>query len=182
MGDAERASAIIERVRSLAKRSAPERIPIRLADLVRQVVALTAAESSTRRIAIRTDVAADLPPILGDRVELQQVLLNLVVNAMDAMRDVHDSDRTVDIRGKLDRHDRGEPAITISVTDRGTGLQPEQAHRIFEAFYTTKPHGMGLGLAISRSIVEAHGGRLSADASPGPGATFTIRLPVVEVT
>jgi PAS domain S-box-containing protein len=170
--DAERAAAIIERVRALVKRTTSERLPVRLADVVVDVVKLTAAESAARRVAIRTEVPADLPVVLGDRVQLQQVLLNLVVNGMDAMRDVEPSERVLDIRGRLDGS-----GILLSVTDRGTGLSAEQDGRIFDAFYTTKPHGMGLGLAISRSIVEAHGGRLSAEMTPGPGATFTMRLP-----
>jgi C4-dicarboxylate-specific signal transduction histidine kinase len=115
-------------------------------------------------------------------VELQQVLLNLVVNAMDAMRDVPEPERLLAIRARLERDAAGAPVVAIGVTDRGTGLEPDQARRIFEAFYTTKPNGMGLGLAISRSIVEAHGGRLSVETSTEPGATFAIRLPVAEAS
>jgi C4-dicarboxylate-specific signal transduction histidine kinase len=176
--DAERGSAIIERVRALAKRSAPERIPLRLSDLVRDVVALVGAELVNRRVAIRIDVPEALPRVLGDRVELQQVLLNLVVNAMDAMSDVEMSDRTLEIRGVADERD-GHPVARISVQDRGVGLRAEQADQLFDPFYTTKAHGMGLGLAISRSIIEAHGGRLWAEANPGPGATFSFALPAV---
>jgi C4-dicarboxylate-specific signal transduction histidine kinase len=131
--DAERASAVIERVRGMAKRSAPNRIPVRLTDLVHEVVALTRAESATRRVAIRTEVSADLPLVLGDRVQLQQVLLNLVVNAMDAMSSADERDRSLDIRGRVDTDD-GCPAVTISVEDRGVGLQPEEMGRLFEAF------------------------------------------------
>ncbi len=171
--DAERASAIIERVRGLAKRSSPEQVPLRLVDVV---VALAAAESAARRVAIRTDVAADLPLVLGDRVQLLQVLLNLVVNGMDAMSTVDEPERKLEIRGRLDTQD-GRPAARISVQDRGIGLHAGQADRLFEAFYTTKPHGMGMGLAISRSIIEAHGGRLWAESNRGPGATFSFRLP-----
>jgi PAS domain S-box-containing protein len=176
VGDAERASAIIERVRALARRSVPERVPVQLADLVREVVTLTGAESVTRRVAIRIDVADDLPRVLGDRVELQQVLLNLVVNGMDAMSGVEPSDRRLEIRGVPDQLDR-HPAVRISVEDRGVGLRSEHADQLFEPFYTTKAHGMGLGLAISRSIIEAHGGRLWAEVNPGPGATFSFALP-----
>ena len=174
--DAERASAIIERVRALARRSVPERVPVRLADLVREVVTLTGAELVTRRVAIRIDVPEDLPLVLGDRVELQQVLLNLVVNGMDAMSGVEPSHRILEIRGAPDQLD-GHPAARISVGDRGVGLRSEHADQLFEPFYTTKAHGMGLGLAISRSIIEAHGGRLWAEANPGPGATFSFALP-----
>ena len=176
VSDAERASATIERVRGLAKRSAPERIPVRLSDLVHEVVGLAAAESATRRVAIRTEMPAELPLVLGDRVELQQVLLNLVVNAMDAMSGVDEAKRTLEIRGLFDELD-GHPSARISVQDRGIGLRAEQADRLFEPFYTTKAHGMGLGLAISRSIIEAHGGRLWAEADRGQGATFSFALP-----
>jgi PAS domain S-box-containing protein len=178
-GDAERASAVIERVRGLAKRSAPERIPVRLTALVREVMAMTAAEAATRRVRIRTDIPADLPLVLADRVQLQQVLLNLVVNAMDAMSNTDQRDRSLDIRGRLERLD-GSRAVTISVEDRGVGIQPEELDRLFEAFYTTKPHGMGLGLAISRSIIEAHGGRLWGESRRGRGAVFSFRLPAAE--
>jgi PAS domain S-box-containing protein len=176
VGDAERASAIIERVRGMARRSAPERIPVRPADLVRDVAALVAAESANRRVAIRIDVPEDLPLVLGDRVELHQVLLNLVVNGMDAMSRVEPSHRVLEIRGVLHELD-GHPEARISVEDRGVGLRGEHADQLFEPFYTTKAHGMGLGLAISRSIIEAHGGRLWAEANPGPGATFSFALP-----
>ncbi|HVN37970.1 MAG TPA: PAS domain S-box protein [Myxococcota bacterium] len=176
VSDAERASAIIERVRALAKRSAPERTELRLGEVVRDVLALAAAESAARQVTIRTDLAADLPVVMGDRVQLQQVLLNLVVNAMDAMAGVDESERRLEIRGQLDMQD-GRPAVTIRVEDCGIGLKAEEADRLFEPFYTTKPHGMGLGLAISRSILEAHGGRLWAESNPGRGAVFSFLLP-----
>jgi signal transduction histidine kinase len=127
-------------------------------------------------VAIRTDIAADLPVVLGDRVQLQQVLLNLVVNGMDAMNTVDEPERRLEVRGRPDKQE-GSPAARISVQDRGIGLDAAQMERLFEAFYTTKPHGMGMGLAISRSIIEAHGGRLWAEPNPGPGATFSFSLP-----
>jgi signal transduction histidine kinase len=127
-------------------------------------------------VAIHTEVAADLPGVLGDRVQLQQVLLNLVVNGMDAMSSVAERERLLEIRGRPDTQD-GRPAARISVQDRGSGLDAGQQERLFEAFYTTKPHGMGMGLAISRSIIEAHGGRLWAESNQGPGATFSFSLP-----
>src|SRR6185436_17031400 len=162
---------------ALAKRSPPEKVPIRLGDVVEDVVALTASESAARRVIIRTEVAADLPVVSGDRVQLQQVLLNLVVNGMDAMGTVDDQGRLLVIRGRQDVQEGG-PAATISVQDHGIGLDAAQMGRLFEAFYTTKPHGMGMGLAISRSIIEAHGGRLWAEPNQGPGATFVFSLPV----
>src|SRR5437879_6252894 len=176
VSDADRASAIIERVRGLAKRTPPEKVPLRLVDIVDDVLVLAAAESVARHVAIRNEAAADVPVVLGDRVQLLQVLLNLVVNGMDAMSTMDESERRLEIRGCLDTQD-GSPAARISVQDCGVGLDAEQAERIFEAFYTTKPHGMGLGLAISRSIIEAHGGRLWAESNRGSGATFSFRLP-----
>jgi signal transduction histidine kinase len=181
VADAERASAIIERVRALAKRSAPEQTELQLDDVVNDVLALASTESALRHVSIRTDVPADLPIVVGDRVQLQQVLLNLVVNAMDAMASVDEAERRLEIRGRLDTQD-GHPAVTIRVEDRGIGLEPEDMGRLFDAFYTTKPHGMGLGLAISRSIIEAHGGRLWAESVPGRGAVFSFRLPAAKAS
>ncbi|HTU01386.1 MAG TPA: ATP-binding protein, partial [Candidatus Sulfotelmatobacter sp.] len=176
VNDAERANDIIERVRALAKRSAPERVEVRPIDLVNDVLALAAAESAARRMVPRTDVPVDLPVVAGDRVQLQQVLLNLVVNAMDAMAGVDEAERRLEIRGRLEPWD-GVWGVTFSVADRGIGLQPEETDQLFDAFYTTKPHGMGLGLAISRSIIDAHGGRLWAESNRGEGATFSFHLP-----
>jgi PAS domain S-box-containing protein len=177
--DAGRAGAIIERVRALAKRSAPEHVALRLGDVVSDVLALAAAEAAARRVTIDAGVPADLPSVLGDRVQLQQVLLNLVVNAMDAMAAVDERERCLRIRGLVDAEDKRR-AVTISVADCGVGLEPDRMNRLFDAFYTTKPHGMGLGLAISRSIIEAHSGRLWAEGNARAGATFSFRLPAFE--
>jgi len=174
VSDAGRAGAIIERVGALARRSATEHVAVRLADVVSDVLALVAAEATARRVTIDTRVPADLPTVLGDRVQLQQVLLNLVVNGMDAMGTVDERERFLGIRGRTD-DDRS--AVMLRVEDCGIGLKPEEMNRLFDAFYTTKPHGMGLGLAISRSIIEAHGGRLWAEGNDGPGATFAFSLP-----
>src|SRR5437016_547399 len=176
VSDGERASAIIERVRGLAKRSPPQYLAVQIPDVVGDVVALVTAESVARGVAIRTDVPGDLPAVLGDRVQLQQVLLNLLVNGMDAMNGVAEDTRVLEIRGCPDDQDES-PAVRVSVRDRGVGLDPGQRERLFLAFYTTKPSGMSLGLAISRSIIDAHGGRLWAEAHQGPGATFSFRLP-----
>ena len=179
--DAERAGDIIARIRRLAKRSAPEQVEVRPIDVVNDVLALAAAECAARRTTIRTDVPADLPVVFGDRVQLQQVLLNLIVNAMDAMADVNEAERRLEIRALLETAD-GRPMVTISVADRGTGLHPGETHRLFDAFYTTKPHGMGLGLAISRSIIEAHRGRLWAEPNGERGAIFSFQLPAASTS
>lgn len=176
--DAVRASAIIERVRALATRSPSERMPLRIEDVVNDVVALTAAESAARRVVVLAQVAADVPMVSGDRVQLQQVLLNLVVNGMDAMRSVPEEARLLEIRACEDRWDGGL-AATISVRDHGVGFNGAQMERLFEAFYTTKANGMGMGLAISRSIIEMHAGRLWAESNTGPGATFSFTVPAV---
>jgi C4-dicarboxylate-specific signal transduction histidine kinase len=176
VSDAERASAIIQRVRAMATRSPSEKVPLRLEDVVEDVVALAATESAARRVTIRIEVATDLPVVSGDRVQLQQVLLNLVVNGMDAMGAVHEQGRLLEIRGRPEVQD-GSLAAMISVQDHGIGFEAAQVGRLFEAFYTTKPHGMGMGLAISRSIIEMHGGRLWAEANRGQGATFSFSVP-----
>ena len=175
--DAERGGAIIQRVRGMATRSVPQWTPLRLADVVNDILALTAAEAAARGIVIQTEVAPDLPMVRGDRVQLQQVLLNLVVNAMDSMSTVKGSERRIEILGQPDAQN-GQTAARISVRDCGIGLNTGgETDKLFEAFYTTKPQGMGLGLAICRSIIEAHGGRLWAESNNGPGAIFIFRLP-----
>jgi len=179
VNDAERGGAMIQRVRGMARRSVPQRTPVQLADVVDDILALTATESAARGIVVHTQVASDLPVVLADRVQLQQVLLNLVVNGMDAMASVDESERRLAILGQPDEQD-GHRAVRISVQDRGIGVNPGEAEKLFEAFYTTKPQGMGLGLAISRSIIEAHGGRLWAVANEGNGATFQFTLPAAD--
>jgi signal transduction histidine kinase len=139
------------------------------------VVALASRAAALRGVAMDTEIPPDVPLVIGDLVQLEQVLLNLVVNAMDAMSDVDSSERRVELRATVDADD-GHRSVTIRVADRGVGLKPEDLPRLFEAFHTTKPHGIGLGLAISRSIVESHGGRLAADAV-ARGASFSFTLP-----
>jgi C4-dicarboxylate-specific signal transduction histidine kinase len=173
--DAERASSVIERVRALARRSPPERERLQLADIVADVMILAARELASRRVTIRRNALAPLPVVMGDRVELQQVLLNMVVNGMDAMAALDEDERLLEITGCAETLE-GRPAATIRVRDRGVGLSSTDKARLFEAFYTTKPNGMGMGLAISRSIIEAHGGRMWVEANAGPGATFAFTL------
>jgi PAS domain S-box-containing protein len=175
--DADRASAVIARVRQLARKAPFERSLLDLKDVITDVLALARYESATRRVTIRAELPEELPPVAGDHVQLQQVLLNLVVNGMDAMNTVEESKRLLVICVRRETRD-GMPAALLSVQDAGTGFKPEEMGRLFEAFYTTKPQGMGMGLAISRSIIEVHGGRLWAEPNQGPGATFLFSLPV----
>jgi C4-dicarboxylate-specific signal transduction histidine kinase len=174
--DADRASAVILRLRQMAKNAPVERSLLDLRHVVTDVLALARYESARRHITVRTALPEDLPLVFGDRVQLQQVLLNLVMNGMDAMNTVEESERVLIISGRRETRD-AMPSVLLSVQDAGTGFKPEEMDRLFEAFYTTKPHGMGMGLAISRSIIEAHEGRLWAEPNQGPGAMFLISLP-----
>jgi PAS domain S-box-containing protein len=174
--DADRASAVIVRIRQLARKAPVEKTLLDLRAVITDVLALARYESAARHVAIRADLAEDFPPVLGDRVQLQQVLLNLVTNGMDAMNPIEASKRVLLICGRREPG-VGKAAALVSVRDAGIGLKPEEMDRLFDAFYTTKPHGMGMGLAISRSIIEAHDGRLWAEPNQGPGATFLISLP-----
>ena len=174
--DANRTSAIVARIRALAKKSIPEKTSLQLGDVVADVLMLARGKLAERRIEVRTELDDDLPQVSGDRVQLQQVLLNLVMNGVEAMSGVQDERRILTIGVQRDEL-TGRPAIRITVRDLGCGFRPEDSERLFEAFYTTKSHGMGMGLRLSLSIVEAHGGRLWATLNVGPGATFSCVLP-----
>jgi signal transduction histidine kinase len=176
VNDAERASAVLARIRALAKKAPLEKARLDLREVVSPVLVLAKHESTARRISMQAHVPEDLPFVSGDRVQLQQVLLNLVMNGMDAMSSVEEEKRILLISGRREVYD-GQPAATIGVQDFAIGLKAEEMDRVFDAFYTTKPQGMGVGLAISRSIIEEHGGRLWAEPNQGPGATFLFSLP-----
>jgi signal transduction histidine kinase len=177
--DADRASAVLARIRGLVKKARSEKARLHLRDLVSDVLLLARTEAAARRVIMEAQIPEDLPFAFGDRVQLQQVLLNLVMNGMDAMNNVEEQKRLLLISGRRDAYD-GWPAATISVQDFGIGLKTEEMERLFDAFYTTKPQGMGMGLAISRSIIEDHGGRLWAEPNEGPGATFLFSLPAAD--
>ena len=170
--DQTRAAEIISRVRLLFKKSTPQRELVDVNEAIREMIVLLRSEATRYDITVGMELAADLPRIMGDRVQLQQVLMNLIVNGIDAMKEV-DGARQLAIRSQRD--DDGK--LIVSVCDTGVGLPPQQADQIFNAFFTTKPHGTGMGLRISRSIIESHGGRLwAADNSPR-GASFCFSLP-----
>lgn len=168
--DIKRAGEIISRLRALYMRSEPRRDAIDINELVREMVALLDGEATTRGVAVHAELEPTLPAITGDRVQLQQVLLNLMLNAIEATKG---SFGDLVVRTQRDAHGK----IVVAISDAGIGLPFGNAERIFDAFFTTKPHGTGMGLAISRAIVEAHGGTLWATANPTAGSTFQFNLP-----
>jgi PAS domain S-box-containing protein len=170
--DAQRATAIIDRIRSRFEKGIRNHESLDVNEIIPETIALLRDEAVRHNIVVRTDLATDLPPIVGDRVQLQQVAMNLIVNSVEAMKDV-DGMREMVIKSQ-----RGEnEQILVSFSDTGIGLPPHLAEQIFDPFFTTKPHGTGMGLRISRSIAESHGGRLWAVGSDGLGATFHLSLP-----
>jgi PAS domain S-box-containing protein len=168
-----RAGEVIGRIRALVKRQAARKAVIDMNEAIADVVALVRQELRSNDIMLATRLAGDLPSVLGDRVQLQQVLLNLIVNAIEAMAAVADRARELAIASSLD----GPDAVVVEVRDSGPGLDAERAEQLFEAFYTTKAEGVGIGLSISRSIVEEHGGRLWAAPNAPHGAVFRFSLP-----
>jgi PAS domain S-box-containing protein len=174
--DGKRAREVIARIRALAKRQVPRMELLDINRKILEVLALTEQELRSHDIALRTEFDRTLPRVAGDRVQLQQVLLNLIVNAIEAMSGVRDRPRELTVVSGQD----GPKAVKVEVRDSGTGLDPAPADRVFEAFYTTKSEGIGIGLSISRSIVEAHGGRLSASANEPHGAVFRFSLPAAD--
>jgi PAS domain S-box-containing protein len=172
VNDGTRAAEIIKRVRLLFKKGSPERELVDLNEVVRDMIALLRSEATRYSISVRTDLAADLPQVMGDRVQLQQVVMNLMINGIDAMKDVNET------RELIVKSERGkDEQVLVSVSDTGVGLPQQQADQIFDAFFTTKSYGTGMGLRISHSIVESHGGRLWAAENSPRGASFYVTLP-----
>jgi signal transduction histidine kinase/CheY-like chemotaxis protein len=170
--DGNRAGDVVSRMRALFKKACTAMEWLDINEAIKEVVILTQSEVRRNKAALRMELAADLPPVMGDRVQLQQVVVNLILNAIEAMSTVEDRERDLVIRTQ-----RGEgDEVRVTVQDSGIGLDPKNVERIFDAFHTTKPDGLGMGLSISRSIVERHGGRLWAVSNDGPGATFRFTL------
>ncbi len=176
--DSKRASEVIGRIRDLLQQRAPVRAPLDLNDALREVLALVGGQLTRKGIGLTLDLAADLPLVCGDRVQLQQVVLNLAVNAIEAMGSSPAPGSGGRLRQLAVRSAVGEAGtIVVSVRDTGPGIAPEHLDKVFDAFFTTKPAGVGIGLAISRSIAEAHGGTIRAEACPEGGAAFHVTLP-----
>jgi len=173
--DGRRASEVLKRIRAMSKNSAPERRQVDVNHAIAEVLALTRDELLRHRVSVQTDLHSNLPTIMADRVQLQQVVLNLVMNGIDAMRAVADRSRILTVRSLLSDRDN----IAVNVADSGIGLDPANRERIFDTFFTTKPEGMGMGLAISNTIIEAHRGRLWAESGSPFGAVFAFTLPLV---
>jgi len=172
--DDRRAAAIIERMRAMLRGKSLEFQAVSLPGLVRDVIALVHGDAARRRVTLEAALPEDLPPVRGDRVQLSQVLLNLLVNAMDSLDRAPGGKRRVRIFGRV----RDDRTVEVGVADSGGGIPAEVLPRVFDAFVTTKPSGLGIGLAVSRAIMEAHGGELSAQNNPRGGATFSLTLPV----
>jgi PAS domain S-box-containing protein len=171
--DGHRASEVIRRVRALANKTDIEKVRLDVNEVVREVIALVQRELMSHQVSLQIELAPTLPAIIGDRVQLQQVIINLVINGTEAMQSVTDRPRELVIRSRQDETQQ----VLVSVTDCGVGISAENADRLFNAFFTTKSSGMGMGLSICRSIMEAHGGRLWATANTPHGATFQFTLP-----
>jgi C4-dicarboxylate-specific signal transduction histidine kinase len=172
--DAERAGDVIGRIHALIKKAPPRYDYLDINEAIREVTILTRGEATKNGVAVHMQLAEGLPLIQGDRVQLQQVILNLMINAIEAMGETDDAPRDLLLITEKDEPD----GVLVAVRDSGLGLAPAVLERLFEAFYTTKPSGLGLGLSICRSIIEAHGGRLWASANVPRGAVFQFTAPV----
>jgi signal transduction histidine kinase len=178
INDGKRAGEVIQRVRALAKKTDTERRPLDINDLVTEVIALLQRELLSNGVSLRIELVRALPMVLADRVQLQQVIINLIMNGIEAMQPVTDRPRELVIRS----HQDAVHQVLVTVKDSGVGISAHNADRLFSAFFTTKSGGMGMGLSICRSIIEAHGGRLSGSGNVGPGATFQFALPTYRQT
>jgi PAS domain S-box-containing protein len=178
ISDARRASEVIHRIRALSKKTDAEKVPLDINDVIREGSRLVRREVITHGASLRLELAPELPSILGDRVQLQQVIINLVINAIQAMASVTDRPRTLLIRSQKSEDGR----VLVAVRDSGTGIEAKSVNKLFKAFFTTKPSGMGMGLSICRTIIEAHSGQVSAANNSGPGATFQLILPSRSLT
>src|SRR6202034_3287084 len=168
-----RASEVIVRIRSLISKATPERAQVRINETIQQALALADGQAFRNNVSVVVELAPDLPAVLGDAVQLQQVTLNLLMNGIEAMSGVTDRPRRLVVRSEL--QDGGQ--IHVSVRDSGIGLSPEVMARLFEPFFTTRSKGIGMGLPPSRSIIETHGGKLWAEPNDSHGASFQFTLP-----
>jgi C4-dicarboxylate-specific signal transduction histidine kinase len=174
VSDTHRATAVVHRIRELLKKGEADFVQLELGGVVSDAVDLVRREAFQSAAKVQTQISGVLPPVRGDRTQLQQVILNLSINGLQAMASIRDRERRLTIRTQ--KHDSDQ--ILVAIEDVGTGVDSDALGRLFEAFYTTKKHGLGIGLSICRSIVEAHGGRIWASNNEGPGMTFCFTLPI----
>ena len=177
VSDGHRASQLIGTIRSMFKKDGQKRAPVDITQLIQEALGLMQGELQNQRVSLQSELEPQPIQVLGDRVQLQQVVINLITNAIDAMRSVTEHPRVLRVRSETNESD----AVVVTVEDSGAGIDPKSTDRIFDTFYTTKSHGMGIGLAISRSIVEAHGGRISASPGNPHGAVFQVVLPTCKL-
>jgi signal transduction histidine kinase len=176
INEGSRASEIIASIRAMLTKGSQGSAQVDINDLIREVMTLVRGELQGRGVSIRTELADQLPSVWGNRVQLRQVFLNLILNAVEAMASIKDGARVLHVRSESpDQHD-----VVLTVKYTGTGIEEDDLNRVFDAFFTTKPEGMGMGLSICRSIVEAHGGRITALRANPSGSVFQVVLPVVE--
>ena len=176
IGEARRASEVVARLRALSRKAEPEKVRLDINDVINEVVLLVQREVINHRVLLRLDLASPLPATFGDRVQLQQVMINLLINGIQAMASVSDRSRELLIRSR--NFEAGE--ILVAVQDTGIGIPTGNESQLFNAFFTTKPQGVGMGLSICRSIIEAHGGRIWASRNIGAGATFQFVVPSIQ--
>jgi C4-dicarboxylate-specific signal transduction histidine kinase len=170
---ATRASEVITRIRSMINKASPERVQVQLNEIVEETIALADRQASRANVSVITELATDLPAVLGDRIQIQQVILNLIMNGIEAMTGMNGRERQLLIRSRTEDGDQ----VRVSIEDTGIGVSAEVMPRLFEPFFTTRSQGIGMGLPISRSIVEAHGGRLWAESALNQGSVFQFTLP-----
>jgi C4-dicarboxylate-specific signal transduction histidine kinase len=172
ISDSMRASEVVRRIRGLVRKTGPQKASLDINVCIQEVISLVQHEVAIQRVALQLELAPLLPPVLGDKVQLQQVIINLIINGIEAMASVTNRQRELVIRSR----EQGDHVL-VAVQDCGVGIEPGSETRLFQAFFTTKPGGMGMGLSICRSIIEAHNGRLWASSDADVGATFQFTLP-----
>jgi C4-dicarboxylate-specific signal transduction histidine kinase len=176
INEGNRAGDVIRRIRALSTKTNPHKAPLQINGCIQEILALLKVELNKNNIALNAELEENLPLVFGDSVQLQQVILNLLINGIDAMNETNSRPRTLLVRSETLPQKR----VQVLVRDTGCGFDPSQAEQLFETFFTTKPNGIGMGLSISRTIIEAHGGKLTASAAPDSGATFQFDLPIAD--
>ena len=171
--DSQRATDVVEGIRAMFKNDSQNRVPLDINQLVREVLVLVQGELFKRGISLDTELTENLPQVMADRIQLQQVVMNLVTNAMDAMEPIADRQKLLRVKSAI----RDGDIVVVAIEDSGTGIDADKVDRLFDTFFTTKPNGMGMGLSICRSIIEAHNGRLGVSAGAQYGSVFRFELP-----